>query len=57
MYGNADGWGAILNTYLGGKRRYTHTTVGREIVKGGQAYHQKTIFIELTLSRDQAQQP
>ena len=51
MYGNADGWGAISTYLLGGKRRYTHTAVSREIVSGGgQVSFQKTILIRVDIA-------
>ena len=50
MYGNADGWGAISTHLLGGKRRYTHTAVSREIVSGGvrSPFKIDTILILIT---------
>ena len=50
MYGNADGWGAISTYLLGGKRRYTHTAVSREIVRGAQVSFQKTILKRVDLA-------
>ena len=49
MYGNADGWGAISTYLLGGKRRYTHTAVSREIVRGVRSPFKK-IFIRVDIA-------